>query len=269
MLVRQRLDTFLGGYTQAPQSVLCACVGAVCQTEVNSFFRTVITFLYQSKCTLCGCSVNCERGVCDVCFASLTPVGEACPICAAPSFTLSCASCQRHRPSFDRALAGYRYGGGIRYLVQQTKFRSDRYACRQLAAMSLNIITAQCGFRRPELLIPVPLHSDRLARRGFNQAHEIAIVFARHMDLPINAWCCQRAIATPPQSLLSSPTERRRNVRGAFVVLDVNAVARRHITIVDDVMTSGATVETLATTLRQAGAASIDVWVCARANMRP
>lgn len=112
------------------------------------------------------------------------------------------------------------------------------------------------------MLVPVPLHRARLRERGYNQSLELARVVARHFGLPLAMHAVRRVRATTPQTTLTS-NERRRNVRNAFhATVDFSG---KRVVIVDDVMTSGHTVNALARCLRRAGAVSIVVWVTARA----
>jgi ComF family protein len=114
----------------------------------------------------------------------------------------------------------------------------------------------------PELIIPVPLHPIRYQQRGFNQSLEIARTVSRQLNIPLDYSSCQRKKYTLQQSALPAK-QRRKNIRNAFTTSrPINA---EHIVILDDVMTTGATVNELARTLKKAGVSRVDVWVCARA----
>jgi len=115
---------------------------------------------------------------------------------------------------------------------------------------------------KPEQIIPVPLHAQRYHRRGFNQAIEIARPIARMLDIPLNLTCCRRTRNTAPQAQLSAK-ERKSNLKNAFSI--VKAPAVNHVALLDDVVTTGSTVDELARALRKAGIERIDVWACARA----
>jgi len=117
----------------------------------------------------------------------------------------------------------------------------------------------------PEIIIPVPLHRTRLRERGFNQALEIARPIARSLSIPVDYKSCERVRKTSAQSLLPA-AERRKNIKGAFRV--TRPIAARHVAILDDVMTTGHTVQELAATLRKAGVERIDVWVVARTSLQ-
>jgi ComF family protein len=115
---------------------------------------------------------------------------------------------------------------------------------------------------RPDALVPLPLHRARLRRRGYDQALELARPLARTLDLPLCSDLLQRVRATAPQSELSAGA-RRRNVQGAFAVRTDGPVPG-HVVLVDDVMTTGATLRAAATALKHAGVQRVEAWVCAR-----
>ncbi len=118
----------------------------------------------------------------------------------------------------------------------------------------------------PDLLVPMPLHPARLRERGFNQALELARILAQQCDLPLSRDACQRIRDTPPQAALPLKA-RRKNLRGAFSA-NADQVSGKRIAIVDDVMTSGSSLNELAATLKKAGTVEVECWVMARA-VRP
>ena len=119
---------------------------------------------------------------------------------------------------------------------------------------------------RPDALLPVPLHPSRLRERGYNQALELARPLAREFGIALRTDLLVRSRATSTQSNLDA-AERRRNLRGAFAIVD-NAALPAHVAIVDDVMTTGTTLQECAKTLLRAGVERVDVWALARAPKR-
>ncbi len=117
-------------------------------------------------------------------------------------------------------------------------------------------------WERPDCLVPVPLHPTRYRQRGFNQSLEIARFVATRQRIPLRPELCRRTRATPPQRHLNA-RERHRNLRGAFTA--TTAVRGLNVAVIDDVMTTGATVGEVAETLKRAGAGRVEVWVLARA----
>jgi ComF family protein len=151
------------------------------------------------------------------------------------------------------------YSAPLDGLLPRFKFHLDLAAGRLLA----QLLTEACADApRPQALVPVPLHRARLRRRGYDQALELAKPLARALDLPLQSRLLQRVRPTVPQSELSAAA-RRRNLRDAFAV-DVVAALPAHVVLVDDVMTTGATLHAAARALRRAGVARVDAWVCAR-----
>jgi ComF family protein len=133
-----------------------------------------------------------------------------------------------------------------------------------LAPILARLLTRGCP-HRPEydLLIPVPLHVSRLRWRGFNQSLLLTKELARSWEMPLDPFVLRRCRSTPPQVGLDERA-RRRNVRGAFTVVDRTSIKGRSVLLVDDVFTTGATVNECAATLRRAGARCVDVLVLAR-----
>lgn len=164
----------------------------------------------------------------------------------------------------DEAIAVFDYAPPIDALIQRAKFSGD-LACARL----LGLLMAE-GIRRrqpslPQTLIPVPLHRGRLATRGYNQALELARPIARALRLPIEPACVARVRATAEQTGLSAKA-RGDNLRDAFAVRhrDRNRIGD-DVAIIDDVMTTGHTVDALADAMKQSGVRRVRVWVCARA----
>lgn len=182
-----------------------------------------------------------------------------CPQCALPSTGGEvCGRCLRHPPAFDQTEAVYAYAFPLDTLVQQCKYRGGL----ELTALFAQALAGQIrGRDSADLIVPMPLHPGRLGERGFNQAAEIARRLAEQLQLPWQASACTRVRDTPPQAGLDLK-DRRRNLRNAFRC-DAN-LADRRVALVDDVMTSGASLNELARTVKKAGAISVTAWVVAR-----
>lgn len=170
-----------------------------------------------------------------------------------------CGACQKRPPYFDRIVAAYRYAFPLSVLVQRLKYGGELALAPWLAD---RLADEADRAALPELFIPMPLHANRVRERGFNQAALIARRLGRRLGLPVALDACRRIRDTRPQVELPFDS-RRRNMRGAFVC-DENLAGRR-IALVDDVMTSGASLSELAGVVRKAGAAEVSVWVVARA----
>lgn len=182
-----------------------------------------------------------------------------CPQCAIPTPEGQvCGACLNHPPAYAHSLAAYSYVFPVNQLIPALKYHS-RLAIAQV--LGQHLAEAVADRPRPDLLIPMPLHPARIRQRGFNHATEIGRVVAKALDVPLDFACCKRVRDTPPQVALAYD-QRRRNVRGAFVC--EGNVSRKRIALIDDVMTTGTSLDELAKTLKKAGAAEVETWVVAR-----
>lgn len=230
------------------------------------------------RCQACGGllpAMGGPRPLCPECARALSPRrGGYCPKCGGLSADpgappLVCAVCRvRGRPWDGFAFHG-RYEGLLRDMILGFKFHGRLGQGRLLAGFLADAYLRAAGEgagamppRGPDGIVPVPLHPRRLAWRGFNQSLELARLLARTLDLPVLPHALARIRDTTPQSQLPGP-KRLENIQGAFAG-DPEAVAGRRLLLVDDVMTTGATVETAVTALRRAGAVRVDVAVVAR-----
>lgn len=180
-----------------------------------------------------------------------------------PTPAPACGACMQRAPrraTLAAVHAPFVYAAPLDRLLVRFKFHEDLAAGRllsQLMAQSL------ADTPRPDALVPVPLHRARLRRRGYDQALELAKPLARALDLRIDGNLLVRTRATDAQSRLDADA-RRRNLRDAFAVRPGVALPA-HVALVDDVMTTGATLRAAAAALRRAGVQRVDAWVCARA----
>lgn len=230
---------------------------------MNKCIRFVHTRLFPSVCTLCGAPGHADKDLCSACERDLPWLGPACWRCARPLHNgkTLCGVCHRRPPTFDRTIAALHYRRPVDALVQRLKFDCRLHYARLLGALLTQRLRDQLD-RLPDVLVPVPLHPTRQRQRGFNQATELARPIVRALGIAMAPHCCQRVRATDTQSLLSRQA-RRANLRGAFRVATVPGA---HVAIIDDVVTTGSTVQAMAQCLRAAGAERIDVWCVARAD---
>jgi ComF family protein len=217
--------------------------------------------LLAPTCVLCGAGGMAGRDLCARCDAALPRNRVCCPRCALPlaAPAPACARCLRQSPAFRATVAPLRYEGDVRRLLPRYKFGADLAVGRVLGDL---LAAAAAAAPRPQLVVPVPLHTARLRTRGFDQAWELTRHVAHALALPARARALQRLRATPAQTGLDAAA-RRRNLREAFVAR--MAPGERHVALVDDVVTTGATVQAAAAALRRAGVARVDVWAVARA----
>lgn len=224
--------------------------------------------LLPSNCALCA--LGCDGAVCQACRDHYVGAPRSrCRCCANPVSERDagwlCGACLKHTPAFDATVAGTDYAAPLDQLVLQLKFGGQLALARWCAQIVGDAVRAQPALPLPNVLCPVPLGRSRLVGRGFNQALEIARPLSRALGIPLGARLAIRARETLAQSTVA-PRVRRENIRNAFIVApDMLAMVRgQHIGVVDDVMTSGATLDELAQLFKRHGAARVSNFVFAR-----
>lgn len=240
-----------------------------CQPE-NTFkvdshwWSTILDFILPPRCVLCG-QPSGSICICAPCKMDLPWLGPHCLRCGlplgSPKDTI-CGACIKDAPPFFRTVCPLQYEFPVNRLVQAFKFRRQLAAGRVLSHLICEYVTHR-ELCLPDQLVPVPLHSLRMFKRGFNQAYEVASYAGRVLDIPLLTGALRRRRNTQAQSGLSRK-ERRKNVQGAFH-WHGSAKPGRHVALVDDVMTTGTTLTECARILKKAGAKRVDVWVAARA----
>ena len=264
---------------------------------------------FDSRCPACGIPVpvgggtdapdypegapaglSASKRLCPECRAALTPKATGfCSLCALPfaegSQSLGpCQECLLQRPLWQSIYFLGPYQGLLRRLILDLKFNSALHTAPLLGGLLAARISAvrvfargdaggQVGFNETgfsdtgfDLVIPVPLHPRRLGERGYNQSLELARVLARNLSVPVCNKLLLRTKFTPPQEALSRK-ERKRAVKGVFVAS--SGVCGKRILLVDDVLTTGATLAECSKTLLEGGAAYIEVAVAARTGLTP
>lgn len=228
--------------------------------KVDSWLRAASQVVLAPRCLLCGERGANSRDLCTNCAKGLPWNNSACLRCAIPLPSPGiCGSCLPSPPPVTETHAAFVYGFPLDRLVPRFKFHHDLAAGRLMAEL---MAEGLADVDRPEALAPIPLHAARLRQRGYDQAVELSKALARALDIPLLTGALTRVRDTSPQSELDA-SSRRRNLKKAFVALDPASLPR-HIALVDDVMTTGATLHAAAKTLRKAGVARVDAWVCAR-----
>lgn len=225
-----------------------------------------------ATCIVCEQLANRGFGICYDCECELPRLSECCRRCGIElngglSMESCCASCQLCAPSFDACIAAFPYASPINKLIADFKFSARFDIGHSLSRILARTFNAHYGENpKPELLLPVPLHRSRLRSRGFNQASQICMTLARHCRVPNSHSTLLKVRNTEPQTSMASATARKSNLRHAFAVADANClVGVKHIALVDDVVTTMATVEAISRMLRQRQDFRIDVWCLARA----
>ena len=222
--------------------------------------------LFSQDCHLCG--VRSDASLCRDCASDL-PYRNArgCPRCAAHSSEGQlCGACLADAPAFDETVAAFCYAFPLNRLLQSYKFNENLsltavFSASLLAAVRRHLL--QSGSALPDRVIALPLARKRLAERGFNQSALLAKIAAGDLGIPYAPHALLKVRDTPPQAGLAREA-RLKNVRGAFACGE--SLAGLRIAVVDDVMTTGATLSEAARVLKKAGASWVSAWVVARAD---
>ena len=174
-----------------------------------------------------------------------------------------CGACRLHPPAFAYARAGARYGDVVREALHAFKFGGRRALAAPLGDLLAEAVQGGLPLGLPDLLVPVPLHPRRERERGFNQSSLVARRLGRAWGRPVRDDILSRVVATPSQTALDAAA-RWANVRGAFRLRRPELIAGRHVVVVDDILTTGATLSECVRTLQQMGAATVGALTVAR-----
>ncbi len=236
------------------------------------YAQKLLSHLFPSRCILCSNTVeNSSENrveICAGCYKKLPHNQECCVRCALPladvrAKEILCGRCIQKSPKYDYAHSLFRYEEEIIRLVHQLKFSAKISFARSIGELLLDL--ADKLDEKPDCILPVPLHSSRIRQRGFNQSIEISRVLAKAMNLPIEYSVIKRHRSTVAQTGLNAK-QRQKNIRGAFSVIE--KINHQHILIIDDVMTTGATVNELASLLKKNGVYRVGVLCIARAPVK-
>lgn len=233
--------------------------------KVYNWLNIIQNTLLPPTCILCGNRGFNAKDICQPCFERLPRNIHCCYRCAEPfpvptAAPTLCGRCLSETPAFDETYAPFLHQDEIRHLVTGLKFGAQFKSARLLGGLLADYVDKTA--EKPECIIPVPLHKARYHERGFNQALEIARTVSRTLYIPLDYSSCTRLKDTAHQTGLSAK-KRRQNLRQAFSL--VKPIKSNHVVILDDVMTTGSTINALASVLKKSSVSRVDVWVCARA----
>ncbi len=229
----------------------------------------VLSLFYPSHCAACGCDTAAGVHLCGECGEKARTIeAPFCHRCSqafqgAIDGTFTCSNCTGRDFHFECAVARYRSDGVVREFIHRFKYDGHFYLRHQLADwLAAGLEDERIRATPADFLVAVPLHSARFREREFNQAEVLARLLSKRSGMPVLP-CLRRIRYTSTQTRLDRH-ERMENLRGAFRVRQTSRVLNRHLILVDDVFTTGSTVDECARVLRQAGAASVRVVTVAR-----
>lgn len=231
--------------------------------------KSLLNLFFPPQCLVCDALVPTHGTLCTACWTSVPFISE--PMCACCGLPLEfavdahtlCGECLREHPPYSRARAAFVYNEASRALVMKLKYQDELYLApvfaRWLATAGAELLAAS------DLVVPVPLHYWRMVGRRYNQSLLLARAITRHAGVPLLADGLRRTRRTPQQTGLTR-AQREKNVKGAFTVPERHraAIKGKSILLVDDVMTTGATLNACTETLLKAGAAQVNVLTLAR-----
>jgi ComF family protein len=216
---------------------------------------------------LCSEPADTTTPICSACETELPWLGDHCQTCALPlpAPGLTCGQCLQQPPAFERVVAPWVYSFAVDTLITRFKHNAKWPLGHLLGELLAQYLQHRFDedLDRPEVLIPVPLATKRLRQRGFNQAAMLARWLSESLKIPCDETLLLRIQDTSAQQELKADA-RKRNLRNAFALAPDTCVAGRHLALIDDVLTTGATAQTLARLLMDAGAARVDVYCLAR-----
>jgi len=238
------------------------------RTWIGQQLSGLADFLFPPACPVCHSNLAASENAsdfCDLCNDEiiLLPSGRCC-CCALPfKATLSsshlCADCLKQQPEFRSVFAAGLYAGALKLALQRFKYAGAVNLDRPLAKLLLAQIPENAQY---EVVVPVPLHPSRLRHRGYNQSLLLAKILADNLHISLDQAILQRVIDSPRQQGLNA-LQRAKNLQGAF--FGSCRLDGRNVLLVDDVMTTGATVAACSKVLKKLGAKDINVAVIARA----
>jgi len=240
---------------------------------IKAAFDSLLNFFFPARCKICLHPLRSyqEKYVCDRCFSQIEIVSCYCQKCGlplSPSFAEVenplCKDCQKRRRQFHLARSATPFFGSIRECIHLFKYSKKMGLSKPLGDLMLKALFSFWPDLEIDLILPVPLHPDKEDSRGFNQAHLLSKQISKGLNLPVVRGNLQRIVNTASQTSLS-PKERLKNVKGAFKIKRPEALAKKKILLIDDVFTTGATVEECSRILKAAGVKEINVFTLARA----
>ena len=234
--------------------------------KLTAILSKVGSLIYPKVCLQCDDAGQSDMDLCVCCYQHLPWIEHACERCALPlpgSNAPVCGACSRRELYFNHASSPFQFEGFIRDAIYEFKFNNKLNQGKLLAQLFLRHIEKN-HIEIPEVVVPVPLYKKRIQKRGYNQALEIARIVSKELGCELAYNEIYRNRDTSVQMDLPAK-KRHNNVKDAFSVKEKSTILKnKHVCIIDDVMTTGNTVNEVAKCVRKAGTKRIDVWCVAR-----
>ncbi|MCP4188256.1 MAG: ComF family protein [Gammaproteobacteria bacterium] len=225
-------------------------------------FEQLGNLLDPQLCPGCAARLDHHQIFCTACRQRLKPINNPCRLCGLENQSQddTCAACLYDPPHWQHLLTPFQYQGLTRELLMRFKFSESLYLANTLVKTAIHYFELQKP--QPEVLLPVPLHHDRLMQRGYNQAFEIAQLLSRELNIKVDTQSLQRLRHTEAQAGLTAYA-REKNILNAFGCR--KPLGYQHVAVVDDIVTTGATANEITRVLHRAGVETIEIWALARA----
>jgi len=253
-------------------------------------FKLIKLLELSSDCLLCGCNVpfnqrvfgllenskeqnkeqkNPNAKLCIACHSHLPTTKQTCFVCGLPSTIgdIPCGTCLKNSPPFDKTISAFHYQAPINDFITQYKYAGKLELLPLMTDYLIHAIERSLSLgssintHKPDLLIPIPLHYKKRNKRGFNQSRLIANILFKHFNIPVSGNFITRTRQTQSQASLDA-NQRKKNLKNAF---EIKQTLPDRVAIIDDIVTTGATVSELASLALKHGAKHIEVWSLARA----
>lgn len=228
--------------------------------------RQFIQWLLPNYCLLCKAKTQSKLALCDYCIDKVLPwqTENQCQICAIPlQTTNTCGKCLKNPPEFQRVIAPLVYDPPIDRFITRLKFSKKLVYVHLLSHLLGRYLQDLKASRQVEVMIPIPLHCNRLKQRGFNQSTEIGKILGKYLKIPLDQRWLKRQKATLAQSQLKAKA-REQNLKDAFCIEKTRNY--KSIALIDDVITTGSTAREASKVLGKYGVQHIEIWCIARAT---
>ena len=234
---------------------------------MNRWLTPLITFVFPAKCRRCDTPMGIGQAhyFCDACWEQIEFLKPPwCQICGLPRWSAACTDCREQPPLFRKLRAIAFYEPTLREAIHLMKYEKKQVISKHLVQLLQTHLPEDFASTDYDLLLPIPLHANRFRQRGFNQAEQIAQGIAKVWGVPVRTDILARIRDTVPLSSLSSHEERMENIAGAFEVQSPDSIQNRKILLIDDIFTTGTTINEALKILQVASPDCVDVLTLTR-----